>query len=153
MILMFGDVHGSFKHVLPVVNKHKPAAIIFLGDLEAERPLEQELAEVMKLTDIYFIHGNHDSIKRSNYDNLFKSALADRNLHGRVVEIDGFKVAGLGGIFREKIWWPDTKSSPVHDNYEGLVKHLNSGLAYHEMSEAAAKQELIKHRGSIFYED
>ena len=33
MILMFGDVHSDFRHVLPVVQAEKPAAIIFLGDI------------------------------------------------------------------------------------------------------------------------
>ena len=47
MILMFGDVHGCFKHVLPVVQKMKPNAVIFLGDLDMERPFEQEVAEVV----------------------------------------------------------------------------------------------------------
>ena len=41
-----------------------------------------------------------------DYDNLWGSELADRNLHGRVVEIAGYRVAGLGGIFRGKIWNP-----------------------------------------------
>lgn len=30
MILMFDDVHGSFRHVRPVVEQEKPEAIIFL---------------------------------------------------------------------------------------------------------------------------
>ena len=94
MILMFGDVHGSFKHVLPIVQRDKPAAIIFLGDLQAKKPLEQELANVLGLTEVYFIHGNHDTDSKEEYDNLFNSKLADRNLHGKVTMIDGLRVAG-----------------------------------------------------------
>lgn len=52
MILMFGDVHGGFRHVLPAVAEHRPKAIIFLGDIEADNPLEKELEEVMKLTEV-----------------------------------------------------------------------------------------------------
>jgi len=37
---------------------------------------------------------------------LLTSELATRNFHGRIVEIAGFKVAGLGGVFRSKIWDP-----------------------------------------------
>lgn len=106
MILMLGDVHGCFRHVLPVVQKVKPNAVIFLGDLDLERPFEQEVKEVMKLTELYFIHGNHDTDSAEKHDYLFNSSIADCNLHGRVVEIDGLKVAGLGGVFRERIWWP-----------------------------------------------
>ncbi len=154
MILMFGDVHGNFEHVLPVVEAEQPCAIIFLGDLQAQRPLEQELAEVMKLTEVYFIHGNHDTDSRSDYDNLFDSAIAERNLHGRVVEIDGIKVAGLGGIFREKIWRPDpVETQPKHTSYDALAKHLKAEVAYHKINQQKADLEMRKHRTSIFYQD
>ena len=126
MILMFGDVHSDFSHVLPVVKAEKPAAIIFLGDIQAKHPLEQELAEVMALTEIYFIHGNHDTVSKVYHDNLFCSTLAARNLHGRVVEIDGLRVAGLGGIFRESVWYPKTSAEiePVYQSYESCVNKL-----------------------------
>ena len=39
---------------------------------------------------------------------LFDSKLADHNLHGRVVEIAGLRIAGSGGIFRGKVWEPPT---------------------------------------------
>jgi predicted phosphodiesterase len=127
MILMFGDVHGSFKHVLPIVRREKPAAIIFLGDLQAKKPLEQELAKVLELTEVYFIHGNHDTDTKEEYDNLFSSKLADRNLHGKVNMIDGLRVAGLGGIFRASIWYPQASAQivPAYHNYE---KYVTEGL-------------------------
>jgi predicted phosphodiesterase len=154
MILMFGDVHGSFKHVLPIVRRENPAAIIFLGDLQAQKPLEQELAKVLALTEVYFIHGNHDTGSQLDYDNLFNSKLADRNLHGRVVEIDGHRVAGLGGVFRGKIWWPDpVENNSVHASYEDLERSLTTELAYHKISPAKAHGELRTHRSSIFYAD
>lgn len=60
----------------------------------------------LSLTEVWFIHGNHDTDTVEDFDNLFGSQIAARNLHGRIVEIAGFKVAGLGGIFRSKIWDP-----------------------------------------------
>ena len=33
MIYLFGDVHGNFGHVAPLVEKDHPDAIIFLGDI------------------------------------------------------------------------------------------------------------------------
>lgn len=124
MILFFGDVHGDFKHVLPVVQKEKPAAVIFLGDLDLDRPFEQEAAQIMNLTEVYFIHGNHDTDSQDKHDFLFNSRLADRNLHGRVVEIDGIKVAGLGGIFSQAIWLPkhDVDATSHYDNYDAFVE-------------------------------
>ena len=32
-----------------------------------------------------------------------------RNLHNRVVEIQGQRIAGLGGVFRGQIWMPPNK--------------------------------------------
>ena len=127
MILMFGDVHGSFKHVLPIVRRENPAAIIFLGDLQAKKPLEQELAKVLALTEVYFIHGNHDTDTKAEYDNLFSSQLAHRNLHGKVTMIDGLRVAGLGGIFRASIWYPQT-SAEVEPMYRSYEDYASEGL-------------------------
>jgi predicted phosphodiesterase len=111
---MFGDIHDDFRHVLPAVEEHRPAAIILLGDMEASKPLEQELEAVLSKTEVYWIPGNHDTDTIDNYRNLFESELANRNLHGRIVEIDGLKVAGLGGVFRSEIWNPVTPESPAH---------------------------------------
>lgn len=154
MILMLGDTHGNFGHILPIVQARKPAAIIFLGDIQARRPLEQELAGVVELTEIWWIHGNHDTDTQADHDNLFGSALADRNLHGRVVEIDGVRVAGLGGIFREKVWWPvPLKSKPVFANYAELERHIHRELALHRISDAKAHAELLKQRSTIFHDE
>ena len=79
---------------------------MFLGDLEAQQPLHIELEQVLKLTQVWWIHGNHDTDSELVYDNLFASELADRNLSGRVVEVAGRRIAGLGGVFRGKIWLP-----------------------------------------------
>ena len=43
MIYFFGDVHGHFDHVLEIVVRDRPAAIVLLGDLQAQRALEAEL--------------------------------------------------------------------------------------------------------------
>ena len=70
MIYMFGDVHGNFGHVAPLVEKDRPDAIIFLGDIWPQRPLEEEFADVLDKTEVWFIHGNHDAADRAVYDNI-----------------------------------------------------------------------------------
>lgn len=105
-IYFCGDTHGNFQHVIDAVLEKRPAAIVFLGDLQARQPLEVELATIMDLTEVWYIHGNHDTDTDADFDHLFGSALAHRNLHGRVAEIAGYKVAGLGGVFRGHIWMP-----------------------------------------------
>lgn len=79
------DVHGNFNHVIKAVREHRPAAVVFLGDLQSKRPLDQELQPILDRTEIWWIHGNHDTDSQVDHDNLFRSALADRNLHGRVM--------------------------------------------------------------------
>ena len=119
MIYFFGDTHGNFEHVLEAVEQDRPAAVVFLGDLQAQRPLEVELATVLGMTDVWFIHGNHDTDSDADYDNLFGSTLAGKNLHGRVVEVDGLRVAGLGGIFRSQVWMPPDEW--LHESPESLA--------------------------------
>ncbi|MEJ8850818.1 metallophosphoesterase family protein [Variovorax rhizosphaerae] len=125
-ILFFGDPHGDFRSVIRAVECHHPEAIILLGDIQARKPLHLELATIRHQTDIWFIHGNHDTDSDADYDNLWGSELADRNLHGRVETVAGFKVAGLGGIFREKIWHPE---QPIDDatfeSPERLLRQVN----------------------------
>jgi predicted phosphodiesterase len=105
-ILIFGDPHGDFAPVITAVERFQPGAIVLLGDIQARQPLHVELGPILEHTEVWFIHGNHDTDSDADYDNLWGSKLADRNLHGQIVEIAGYRVAGLGGIFRSKIWDP-----------------------------------------------
>lgn len=120
-----GDTHGEFQHVIDAVKLHRPVAIIFLGDLQAKRPLEVELEEITDLTEVWFIHGNHDTDSDADYDHLFSLNLANRNLHGRVVEIGGYRIAGLGGVFRGQVWIPPT--DPKFDSQEDYPHHGGKG--------------------------
>ena len=113
MIYFFGDIHGHFGHVVDIVRRDRPAAIVLLGDIQAPRPLQIVLASILELTEVWFIHGNHDTDSDADYDHLFGSALAGRNLHGRIAEVAGVRIAGLGGVFRGQVWAP-----PGDWNYE-----------------------------------
>jgi predicted phosphodiesterase len=113
-ILFAGDPHGCFGQVIESVHRDGPAAVILLGDMEARNPLDQELAEILPLTEVWWVHGNHDTDEDRFYDNVFGSSLANRNLNGRVVEIAGRRVAGLGGVFRGQVWLPqESVDSPA----------------------------------------
>lgn len=110
-IYLCGDPHGNFDHLIEVVTHAKPDAVILLGDLTPLQPLQEVLEPVLSLTEVWFIHGNHDTDTESSYDHLFSSTLAGRNLHGRVVEIAGVRIAGLGGVFRKQVWMPPAAAS------------------------------------------
>ncbi len=143
-IFFCGDVHGNFEHVIEAVRDHRPAAVIFLGDLQAQRPLDQELQPILGLTEIWWIHGNHDTDSQADHDNLFLSALADRNLHGRVVEIAGVRIAGLGGVFRGEVWHP-----PGEIQHEAFAA-LERSEANRPSVKAYRNERARKHRSSIF---
>lgn len=146
MILLFGDPHGEFAYINETVEKWKPSAIILLGDMEAARPLDEELTPAMDSTEVWWIPGNHDTDSQRSYANLFESKLADRNLHGRVVEISGLRVAGLGGVFRGEVWTPP--NAPQFQSFAALEKaSRNRPIAKHERTQRA-----LKHTSTIFPE-
>ena len=152
-ILFFGDPHGDFVPVIRAVERLQPEAIILVGDVQAQTPLHAVLASVREKTDIWFIHGNHDTDSDADYDNLWGSELADRNLHGRVMTVAGYKVAGLGGVFRGKIWDPAVPlENAAFDSQQSMFQHVNRG--------GRSKPNALwrggisrKHRSSIFPAD
>ncbi|MCR6478109.1 metallophosphoesterase [Variovorax sp. ZS18.2.2] len=146
-LMFFGDPHGDLDPVIAAVERLQPEAIVLLGDIQARRPLHDELRPILDLTEIWFIHGNHDTDSDADYDNLWGSELATRNLHGRIVEIAGFKVAGLGGIFRRKIWDPQR---PIEE-----AAFQSSDAMRRTMKREERWRDGIsrKHRSSIFPAD
>lgn len=99
-----GDPHGEFAHIVVAARDERPAAIILLGDLDLKSPLEQALSGIPDSTEVFWIPGNHDTDNDVSYDNLFASAHAAGNLHTRVLTVGGVRIAGLGGVFRGKVW-------------------------------------------------
>lgn len=144
VILFCGDPHGDFKPIVRAVKTHSPQAVILLGDMDLERSLDEELSDIVDKTEVWFIPGNHDGDCDLWYDNLFKSRFSDRNLHNRVVEIDGRRVAGLGGIFREKIWRPPAK--PRFRSRQDLLYACGKGERWRDNIPR-------KHHVSIFWQE
>ncbi|MDO9104829.1 MAG: metallophosphoesterase [Methylovulum sp.] len=105
-ILFAGDPHGNFKPLIAAVHKHRPEAVVLLGDYDLDLPLDICLQDIIGLTEIWWIAGNHDFETPGKYKNLFHSALADKCLHLRVADIAGLRIAGLGGIFLGRVWYP-----------------------------------------------
>ena len=166
MILMLGDVHGDICHLPAVVVAERPAAVIFLGDIESPVPFDELVAEISTLTEVWLIPGNHDTDSEANYVNLYESALAERNLHGRVVDIAGLRVAGLGGVFRSRVWYPpeEPKVLSLEELVANKFRHkkaltaaelarLKYRQASPEVAQLARTGQLRKHRSSIFYAD
>jgi len=152
MIWFCGDTHGYLKHVVEHVLSadavgQGPAAIILLGDIDAPRPLHLELEEIAGMTEIFWIPGNHDSDDNLSWNNLVSSELADRNIHCRVAEIGPWRVAGLGGVFRKKIWTPPDQ--PLFPGYDAWRTDLLDRRPTKDWGVAETTEER-RHRTSIF---
>jgi predicted phosphodiesterase len=145
-ILFAGDPHGNFKPLIAVVREYQPEAVVLLGDYDLDMPLENYLQEIIGLTQIWWIAGNHDFQSPGKYHNLFHSSLADRGLHLRVREIGGLRIAGLGGIFLGRVWYPPHRpkwinkqhylnSQPAHALQTGLSLKYQSAIWHDEYEE------------------
>lgn len=104
-VLYCGDPHGEFRHIIKAAGELRASAVVLLGDLEPQLPLDAELAAIADR--LWYIHGNHDTDSEATWSNVWESRLAERNIDGRVVTLpDGTRLAGLGGVFRETVWYP-----------------------------------------------
>jgi len=113
-IVFIGDIHQQWDKVergLTALDE-PPRAAVLLGDVQAERPLDA-LAEPLlrRGISVHWIYGNHDN---DGGPEMWANLVApERNplttagaLHGRVIDIHGIRVAGLGGTFRPRVWEP-----------------------------------------------
>jgi Icc-related predicted phosphoesterase len=143
-VFFCGDPHGEFKHIIRATLKHRPDAVVLLGDQECQRPLDIELAAITDITKVYWIVGNHDTDNVENYDNLFGSALKGRDIEDRIVGVAGITIAGVGGVFREKAIW------------DGVEKSTSSPKDYLKTCGAGNRWRgglPLRHRSSIFPSD
>jgi len=141
-ILFAGDPHGNFQPLIAAVREHRPEAVVLLGDYDLEMPLEDYLHEIIGLTEIWWIAGNHDFQSPSKYDNLFHSALAQNELHLKVTEIAGLRVVGLSGIFLGRIWYPPNPPK------------WNSKSHYQENQPIPVKNQMtLKSKSAIWYDE
>jgi len=154
-----GDVHGDISHVNFELSRARrngtaPQAVIFMGDLEADRPfakVAENIATAGGGTEAWFIHGNHDSDLELFARNIFDEAGSDRNLHGRVVTIAGVRVAGLGGVFEKAIWHPEVNDGePSWLSFEDYAAEQKIRAGRGEAVVAVGRT--LKHRTSIFYD-
>lgn len=150
-ILYCGDPHGQFRHIIEVAGHTRASAVVLLGDMEPERPLHAELAPLIEReVPLYWIPGNHDSDAVPIIGRVWGSKLADHNIHGKCVTLpDGTRLAGLGGVFRQSVWMPDTaapggdapkfrtraehaRSTPCQDRFEGGPHYRHMSTIYYD---------------------
>lgn len=107
-IAIVGDPHGDYSCLGRLLGGGTPSAAVFLGDMDLEIPFDEQVRPLLSAgVDVRYIHGNHDTDREEWHDNLFCSPLGvSGNLTGRVEEIAGLRIAGLGGVFRDRVWHP-----------------------------------------------
>ncbi len=113
-IVFVGDVHRRWAHVeqglaaLDQPRRH----VVLLGDLECQQPLDALAAPLLRHADsLHWIFGNHDydggpEMWANLADPARNPLTAAGALHGRVAEVNGVRIAGLGGTFRANVWAP-----------------------------------------------
>ncbi|MEY3758794.1 MAG: metallophosphoesterase [Methylococcaceae bacterium] len=142
-ILFAGDPHGDFKPLIEAVHKYQPKAVILLGDYDLDRPLENCLKEIADLTEVWWIAGNHDFETPAKYNNLFNSAFSHRDLHLKVTEIAGLRIAGLGGVFLGRVWYPP--QLPKWLGKQHFLHHQSVNIQHSEMS--------LKYKSAIWLDE
>ncbi|NOT84511.1 MAG: metallophosphoesterase [Methylococcaceae bacterium] len=148
-ILFAGDPHGNFDSIIQAVLQYQPEAVVMLGDYSLRQALDVYLAPIAELTQIWWIYGNHDVASTADYANLFESGYKDYSLHLKVQEVAGLRIAGLGGIFMAKNWYPPLRSkwenqahwlqsqSPIVKR-SGMPLKLQHSIWQHEVAEMRA---------------
>jgi predicted phosphodiesterase len=131
-ILFAGDPHGDFVPVIAAVQTYQPAAVVLLGDYDLKKPFEQYLEAIMDKTQIYWIPGNHDFEPALHHHKLFSSRLAEQGLHLNAIEGAGLRMAGLGGIFLGRVWYPP--QSPRWQSKQHYLQRKSQNARYSELS-------------------
>jgi len=141
-VLFAGDPHGNFEPLIAAVKKYHPEAVVLLGDYDLKKPLQEYIQEICEDTQIWWIPGNHDFEPPQHYHNLFSSELATQNLHLKVVEIAGIRIAGLGGIFLGRVWYP-----PYAPKWKSKRHYLNS------CSDTVVTELSLKYQSAIWLDE
>jgi predicted phosphodiesterase len=146
-----GDVHGEFGHVLKTIEEtslgDRPAAVIFLGDLDPPTPLSEIFSAYLDVgISPWFVHGNHEGDDSQTWTNTLDCW--ERNIHGRVETIAGVRIAGLGGVFRNETWYPP--SEPKFHSYDDYVRYLTSIQPGRLRDEVGASKRARVASSSIF---
>jgi hypothetical protein len=151
-IVIAGDPHGNFSPILRACDALEPGTLILVGDCDLQVPLRRVLASLFrKGWAVHWILGNKDAETETVFDNLVGD-FPEGDVGGKVIEIAGLRIAGLGGVFKPRIWYPKASEpsatiEPPRFNTRGEFlasldarEHWRGGLP-------------LWHRDSIFPED
>ncbi len=142
-ILFAGDPHGDFEPLITAVKNHQPEAVILLGDYDLKKPFQQYLEPIIGQTKIWWIPGNHDFDPPEHHYHLFSSQLAGQSLHLKVIDIAGLRIAGLGGIFLGRVWYP-----PRTPKWESKQDYLDRSRAVPKITQLS-----LRYQSAIWHDE
>ena len=121
-LVIYGDPHGDWRPLLEAVALDRPAAIVILGDCDLGRPLRVELAPVFAAgVEVAYLYGNHEKDLPGFWDNLVGDHPGGL-LHARVQRLGPYEVAGVAGVFKQRIWLPP--AAPLFDGRAAYLRRL-----------------------------
>jgi predicted phosphodiesterase len=128
-LIVYGDPHGCYEPLIAECKKKPVSHVLILGDMTDDysecgnvTAIGEALAPILDMgIDLHWIPGNHDTDCEQHFDATYES-LPNKNLHGKVAKLpnSGLRVAGLGGVFRGKVWYPD---GSLEDPYQFYSPH------------------------------
>ena len=143
-LVIYGDPHGDWRPLLEAVALDRPAAIVILGDCDLGRSLHVELAPIFAAgVEVAYLYGNHEKDFPGFWDNLVGDHPKGL-LHARVRRLGPYNVAGVAGVFKQRIWLP-----PAAPLFETRAAYLRQ-LAHQERWRGGLP---LKQRDAIFPED
>ncbi len=143
-LVIVGDPHGDWRPLPEAVALDCPSAIVILGDCDLERPLRVELAPVFAAgVEVAYLYGNHEKDLPEFWDNLVGDH-PDGLLHAQVRQLGPYDVAGVAGVFKQRIWLPP--APPLFDSRAEFVRRL----VHYERWRGGLP---LRHRDAIFPED
>ena len=143
-IFFVGDPHGEFAEIKRACAALPVGILIFVGDLDLARPFREELALVLAAGwRLHWILGNHDAERSDFFDHL-AGDYPGGDLHCRVIDVRGVRIAGLSGVFRGAVW--DGETPALYSTRRDLFRSLRP-------PERWRKGIPLKHRSTLFPED
>ena len=124
-IVIYGDPHGEWRPLLRAIAEERPDGVVILGDCDLSRPLREQIKPVFDADiRVRWIPGNHDCGNEVWHERLWGD-YPECNLHGRWAQLGELIVAGLGGVFKEHIWYPRCEAAdPVCPDRRAYPKNL-----------------------------
>lgn len=105
-ILFYGDPHGEWQPLIDAVKSRRPTAVVILGDCGLDEPLREKLDPIWgRVPEWRWIIGNHDVDSVAEYEFLVES-YPEGDISGTCAKLDGHIVAGLGGVYGSRVWYP-----------------------------------------------